>query len=105
MSEPVTVTRSIADDVDDYGNPTFTVSTFVVQCLVGFGPSSEPALADANPVSSQMTLYMPPETVIEDGDIFTIRGDDWVKDGMPRLWVSGLDVAQGLVLSVRRHDG
>jgi hypothetical protein len=105
MSELVTVTRSVIDAFDDYGNPTFTTSTFTVACLVGFGSTSEPALADANPVSSQMTLYMPAGTVIIDGDIFGIRGDSYVKDGTAQAWSSKLNVAKGVVVMVRRHDG
>jgi hypothetical protein len=105
MSELVTVTRSIVDVDDDYGNPTFTTSTFTVACLVGFGSTSEPALADANPVSSQMTLYMPAGTVIIDGDIFGIRGDLYVKDGTARAWASASGIPKGVVVAVRRHDG
>jgi hypothetical protein len=105
MSESVTVTRSVLATSDDYGNPTYTPSTFTVQCLVGFGSTDEAVSADTNSVSSQVTLYMPAGTVIVDGDIFDIRGDSYVKDGIAQAWASTSNVAKGVVVAVRRHDG
>lgn len=105
MSEPVTVTRSVLDVVDDYGNPTYSTTSFTVQCLVGFGSTDEAVSADTNSVSSQVTLYMPAGTVIVDGDIFDIRGDSYVKDGIAQAWASASGVPKGVVVAVRRHDG
>jgi hypothetical protein len=106
MGETVTVTRRTAGSVDDYGNPTYSTTTVTFNnCLVGWGSTDEPALADENPVSTQMTLYMPAGSVIEDGDIFNIRGDMFVKDGFAQQWISMLNVAKGVVVILRRHDG
>jgi hypothetical protein len=105
MSESVTVTRSVLDVVDDYGNPTYETSTFTVQCLVGFGSTDEAVSAETNSVSSQVTLYMPTGTVIIDGDIFGIRGDSYVKDGIAQAWASASGIPKGVVVAVRSHDG
>jgi hypothetical protein len=106
MGETVTVTRRVAVSFDDYGNPTYSTSTVSFpNCLVGWGSTDEPALADQNPVATQMTLYMPAGSVIEDGDVFTVRGEQFVKDGFAQSWVSMLNVAKGVVVVLRRHDG
>lgn len=106
MGETVTVTRRTAVSTDDYGNPTYSNATVTFdRCLVGWGATDEPARADENAVATQMTLYMPAGSVIHDGDIFTIRGEQFVKDGYAQAWSSMLNVAQGVVVVLRRHDG
>lgn len=105
MSEPVTVARSVFDSADDYGNPTYSTTSFTVQCLVGFGSTDEAVSADTNSVSSQVTLYMPAGTVIVDGDVFDMRGDSYVKDGIAQAWASASGVPKGVVVAVSRHDG
>lgn len=106
MGETITVTRRTAGTADEYGNPTYTTQTITFdRCLVGWGSTNEPALADAAPVATQMTLYMPAGSEIHDGDIFNIRGDLFVKDGFAQAWSSMLNVAKGVVVVLRRHDG
>jgi hypothetical protein len=106
MGESVTIVRRTLGSVDDYGNPTATTSNVTVNnCLVGWGSTSEPALTDADPIATSMTLYMPAGTVVHDGDEFVVRGDRFVKDGMAQEWTSMLNVAKGVVVSLRRHDG
>lgn len=106
MGESVVIVRRTLGAVDEYGNPTATVSQITVEnCLVGWGSSSEPALADADPVTTQMTLYMPSETEVLDGDEFIVRGDYFVKNGMAQQWASMLNVSKGVVVGLRRRDG
>lgn len=106
MAETITIIRQTATDQDEYGNPTTETTNITVDgCLVGWGSTSEPALADSDPVTAQLTLYMPAGTVVEDGDEFVIRGDSFVKDGMAQAWSSMLNVSKGVVVMLRRHDG
>ena len=106
MGETVTIVRRTLGSVDDYGNPTSTTANITVEgCLVGWGTTNEPALADADPVATQMTLYMPAGTSVLDGDAFIVRGDNFVKDGMAQSWSSMLNVSKGVVVMLRRHDG
>ncbi len=106
MGETVTIVRRTLGSVDDYGNPTATTSNVTVTgCLVGWGMTNEPALADADPVATQVTLYMPAGTTVQDGDEFIVRGDTFVKDGMAQAWSSMLNVSKGVVVMLRRRDG
>lgn len=106
MSETVTIVRRSLGSVDDYGNPTVTTTTVPLDgCLVGWGSTNEPALADADPVATQMTLYMPAGTQIFEGDEFIVRGETFVKDGMAQEWKSMLNVSKGVVVMLRKHDG
>jgi hypothetical protein len=106
MGETITVIRRTAGTVDDFGNPTYTTANITfTNCLVGWGTTNEPASADSDAVATQMTLYMPAGSEIHDGDIFNIRGDLFVKDGFAQAWSSMLNVAKGVVVVLRRHDG
>jgi hypothetical protein len=104
--ESVTIVTPTAGAADGYGNPAITTTTRVVSgVLVGFGATSEPALAGADPIASAMKLYFPAGTVITEGDSFLVRGDAYVKDGIAMAWTSRAGVAKGVVVGVRRHDG
>lgn len=106
MGETVTIIRRTAGAVDDYGNSSFTTTNVTVNgCLVGWGSTNEPVSAESDPVDSQMTLYMPAGTEIHDGDVFVVRGDQFVKDGMAQAWSSMLNVSKGVVVSLRRRNG
>jgi hypothetical protein len=105
--EVITVRRRSTASTDDYGNPTYTISTFTIQgALVAFGSTDEPVDAGRNAIDNQITVYIPRGTQIQDDDVFQIRNSTWVKDGDPQDWVSpfsGLD--GGIVLNLRKRDG
>lgn len=105
--EPVFIHRRVQTGVDEYGNPEFEKQQVLVRnCLIGFGATNEPTLVDANPVDSVLTVYMPPETQILDGDEFEIREKMWVKDGDPHDWKSPFpDFVPGVIVMVRRRRG
>lgn len=106
MGEIVTVTRRTGSTLDDYGNPTYTTETIdFPNCLVAWGATDEPSNAAENPVSTQVTLYMPPGSEIRNGDVFNVRGDLFVKDGFAQEWISTFSVPQGVVVVLRKHDG
>lgn len=106
MGETVTIIRRTLGVADDYGNPTFTTANFEVPgCLVGWGATSEPVTAEGSPIDTQMTLYMPAGSTIQDEDVFVVRGDQYVKDGTAQTWSSMLNVSKGVVVSLRRRDG
>jgi hypothetical protein len=105
--ETITLRRRSKASTDDYGNPTYTTTTITIKdVLVALQVGSEPVDAERNAVDSQITLYIPNGTPIEDGDVFIIRNTSWVKNGMIQNWVSpfaGLD--GGVVVPVRKRDG
>jgi len=106
-NETVTIKR-IADtgEVDKYNMPITTQTNITVRnCLFAFGATNEEVNISRNPEDAQLTIYMPAGTVIQDGDIFNLRGTDFVKDGMPAEWISPFPMTAGVVVIVRKRHG
>lgn len=105
--ETITIKRRSATSTDDYGNNTYSSTTIVVrEALIGVGATSEPVDPTRDAVDATITAYLPNGTKIQDGDVFIIRGSQWVKDGSAEEWVSpftGLD--GGVVVPLRRRRG
>lgn len=106
-SETVTIKRTVdSGTVDKYNMPiTTTTSVTVKNCLIAFGSTNEEVNVTRNPEDAQLTIYMPAGTVILDGDIFTIRQTDFVKDGMPAEWISPFPMETGVIVIVRKRHG
>lgn len=92
---------------DDHGLPIVEVNTRTIRdACIAFGATDEPATVDGNPENLGLTVYLPPESVIEPGDIFVIRNTEFVKDGVPAEWVSPFDgFPVGVVVQLRRKRG
>lgn len=105
--ETVSIHRREQVGVDAHRNPEYERTEIVIgNCLVGFGATNEPTIVDGNPVDSNVTLYLPNNTEVVDGDEFEIRGELWVKDGDPHAWVSPFaGFNPGVVVMVRRRRG
>lgn len=105
--ETITIKRRSALSVDDYGNKTYSTTTITVkEALIAIGGSSEPIDVARDAVDASLTAYLPNGTQVQDGDIFIIRGSQWVKDGNAQQWVSpfqGLET--GVVVPLRRRNG
>lgn len=105
-NETVVIKRRSADAVDDFGNTTHTFSTITVRgVFLGFGGGSEPVDANRDPVDTKVTLYFPNGTVIQEGDRFTIRGTEFVKDGSAEAWENPFGLDAGVVVPVRKRNG
>jgi len=106
-SETVTIKREVfSGELDDYGNPIESTPTTITvkNVFVAFGTTDEPIDVARDAVDIQITLYMPRNTVILDGDVFTIRGTDFVKDGSPADWKSPSNL-HSVVIPVRKRHG
>jgi hypothetical protein len=105
--ETITIRRRSAASTDDYGNPTYTTTTITVKdALVAIGASTEPIDASRDPIDAKLTLYLPNEVAIDDGDVFIIRNTNWVKDGQSEDWVSPfVGLEGGRIVPVRRRSG
>lgn len=105
-NETVIIKRRSAASTDDYGNATHTFTTITVKdCFLGFGGGSEPVDANRDPVDTKVTLYFPNGTRIEEGDRFTVRGTEFVKDGSPEAWENPFGLDAGVVVQVRKRNG
>lgn len=105
--ETVVIKRKVnTGDFDDYKQPIFTTRSYTIrECLIAFGSSDEPVENDRDPIDRSLTLYLPPGTVVEPGDVFHLRATDFVRDGAPEAWISPFDqMPAGVVIKVRRRD-
>ena len=105
--ETITIKRRSVASTDDYGNPTYTTTNITIKdALIAIGGTSEPIDAERDAVDSKLTLYLPIDTVIQDGDVFVIRNSQWVKDGSSQQWVSPfINFEAGVVVPVRKRVG
>lgn len=104
--ETVNIIRRTAASVDNYGNPTHTTQTIAVaRCLVGWGGSDSPQDPARDALDASATLYLPPATTVNDGDVFEIRGSLWEKDGEAQTWATINAFHPGVVVKVRRRRG
>lgn len=105
-NETVTILRRSGSSLDDFGLPSYTITQLDIQgCLFAPGGGSEPVDVQRDAVDAKGTLYMPSATQVEPGDVFVIRGSEWVKDAPAQEWVSpftGLET--GLVINVRQRN-
>lgn len=104
--ETVTIKRRTEASVNEFGNPVYTTRNIVVRdVLIGIGTTSETIDQARDAVDATVTLYMPSDTVIEEGDRFIVRGSEWIKDGTAQVWVSPFPMEAGVVVPLRRRIG
>jgi hypothetical protein len=105
-NETVTIIRRTGSTLDDFGMTVFTTQNIEISgCLVGFGSSSEPVDINRDAIDSDLTLYLPQGTEIQEGDKFLVRGEQWVKDGSPHEWQAPFAFDVGVVLKIRKRNG
>jgi hypothetical protein len=105
--ETILVKRRDQLAVDAYGNPTYTLTTITIKdALIGIGTTDEPVDPARDAVDAKVTLYLPNGTQIQDGDVFVVRGSEWLKDGSAEEWISPFPgMETGVVVPLRRRRG
>lgn len=105
--ETITIKRRSATSTDAYGNNTYALTTITVKdALVAIGGTSEPIDVNRDAVDSQLTVYLPNGTEVQDGDIFVIRNSQWQKAGAGLEWVSPFaSFEAGVVVPLRKRNG
>lgn len=105
MQETVTVTRLTATGtVDRYKNQSFTETSEDIQCAVSLKNMATDYQADQNNVNEGLTLYFPTGTVIDEKDVITVRGLEYVLDGESFDWKSPFSAwTPGVVINVKRR--
>jgi hypothetical protein len=105
--ETITIRRRSAASTDDYGNPTYTTTTITVKdALIAFGATSEPIDVGRDPIDNSITAYLPNGTTIQEGDLFVIRGTNWLKDGDPQTFTNPFNSFEGgTIVKLRKRNG
>ena len=105
--ETIAIKRRTKTGEDAVGQPEYSYAVQTVRdCLIAFGSTSEPTATDGTPEDVSLTLYLPPGTDVQPGDLFIVRQTEFVKDGIGQAWTSPFDgMPVGVVVPVRRRRG
>lgn len=105
--ETITIKRRSGASRDEWNNKTFSMTTIIVKdALIAVGNTSEPVDPTRDAVDASLTIYLPNGTVIEEADVFVIRGSEWVKNGSAMEWLPPFPTMDGgVVVPVRRRRG
>lgn len=107
-NETISIARRTVGAKDEYGLPTKAGETLITvsKVLVAFDGSDEPVEANADPLNTDLTLYLPAGTVIQEGDEFIVRGERFVKASLAMSWLSPFTgTTPGVVVKVRQTRG
>lgn len=88
--ESITLTRRSSSGTDSYGQPIYVDTTIELMGMVSARIQGTNYAPDEIIVADGLTIYLPPGTVVEDSDRFTVRGKSYAVDGQAFNWVSGL---------------
>lgn len=94
----VTVIRQATRD--QWGNVTLGGQHDIEGCLFAPGPSLETTF-ESQTVSSEGTVYAPPDADVLPTDLIVVRGKTYDVVGDPQNWGS----AAGIVVAVKAHTG
>jgi hypothetical protein len=103
--ELITQIRRNSSGTDSHGLPVWVETTITLNAIVAARSSSLLTEADAFTITQGLTLYLPSNTPILDGDRFEVRGKTYVIDGEPFDWRDGLgNWNPGTVVNLTREQ-
>lgn len=81
--ETIIIVRKAYSAVNDkWGNPISEESVIEIEAIVAFQNTSRNVTVEGSINNTSLKLIFDEGTIIEDGDIFVIRGTDWEQDGI-----------------------
>lgn len=103
--ELITQIRRNSSGTDSHGLPVWVETTITLNAIVAARSSNLLTEADAFTITQGLTLYLPSNTPILDGDRFEVRGKTYVIDGEPFDWRDGLgNWNPGTVVNLTREQ-
>jgi hypothetical protein len=98
------------NDLNDFGLPTETTTTRVVKnVLVAFTSTDTYTSVEEQALKTNLTLYFPAGTNINDEDVFIIRNTKWEKTGRQEDFqtdaIIGSFLNVGVIVNVKQHKG
>lgn len=104
--ETISIKRRSATGTDDYGNPVYTFTNITIKdALLAIGGSDAPISTERDAIDAKISIYLPLSANVQDDDVFTIRGSEWVQDGTSEKWIppfTGLEGGQMIPVRQRR---
>ena len=101
--ETITQVRRTSTEVDSHGLPIWEETEIELQGMVATRQSSSIFSADFITVSDGLTIYLPTNTEVLDGDKFVVRDKQYEIDGEAFDWRNGLNGwSPGTVINLKR---
>lgn len=102
--ESITQIRQSSSGTDAYGEPIIVTTETTLEAVVAARTGSKTVGAAEITVTSGLTLYLPPDTDIQNDDIFVVRGERYVLDGEPFDWRNPFGAwTPGTVIDLQRE--
>jgi len=103
--ELITQIQRNSSGTDSHGLPVWVETRISIGAIVAARSSSLLTEADAVTITQGLTLYLPSNTQINDGDRFEVRGKTYVIDGEAFDWRDGLgNWNPGTVVNLTREQ-
>jgi hypothetical protein len=111
FGESVTLLRTSATGVDDYGNDVITDAEIVIADVAVWPRTSSESTGESDSTDRAqtiigLTLLIPPGVDVHSTDRFSVRGQTYEVDGEPGVWRSYLtDTRAGTQVFLTRVEG
>lgn len=108
FGEPVVFEARVVGAEDSHGNPidSWAAPVTVQGCAFDPGASQEVFEPGRNPVTSSPRVFAPAGTVVTARSRVTVRGQLYLVDGDPAVWVNPYTgSAPGVSVTLERVDG
>ena len=107
-SEVVTIFRKTLGPVDDFGNPTETIQSIVIEgCLVELGGTQITQTLFRDEAIIDIVVYFPSGTDVIKNDSFSYRGVKYRQSAAPLEWpgMIGSMIEPDVIVGLERYDG
>jgi hypothetical protein len=102
--ESITQIQQSSAGTDPYGEPIIVTTEVELMAIVGARTGSKTVGAGEVTVTSGLNVFLPPNTLVQNDDVFVVRGERYVLDGEAFDWRNGLgNWNPGTALSLQRE--
>lgn len=100
----ITQIRQSSSGTDQYGEPIIVTTEIELEAKVAARTGSKTVGAAEITVTSGLTVYLPPDTDVQNDDVFVVRGERYVLDGESFDWRNELGSwTPGTVIDLQRE--
>lgn len=100
----ITQIRQSSSGTDQYGEPIIVTTEIELEAKVAARTGSKTVGAAEITVTSGLTVYLPPNTDVQNDDVFVVRGERYVLDGESFDWRNELgNWTPGTVIDLQRE--
>lgn len=101
----ITQIRQSSVGTDQYGEPIITTTETELTAKVAARTGSKTVGASEITITSGLTAYLDPGTVIQNNDVFVYLGERYILDGESFNWINGLGAWNpGTVIDLQKES-